>query len=271
MIHHLLKWRQGGAVPGLLFVFILFAGIITIIYNSIAVQNLPPHLMDEDCSQCHLATEDISATNAHLLVSSQETLCKKCHQSLAKNSHPSGISAQQKVSPPFILDWKGELTCSSCHFIHGQKHNMNRSTETGKNYCLICHEENFFENMVDKGRSIIGLNHLDSANYSTYSSMDPYSVRCMECHDEQGDMHGVSVTQNIIKHGGYGSSHPIGQQYSTAEMKGGYKPKAFLNPLIQLPEGRVACISCHEAYKEKHGKLVIARTEKELCLECHDL
>jgi hypothetical protein len=66
---------------------------------------------------------------------------------------------------------------------------------------------------------------------------------------------------------GGGSNHPIGADYSRFSTLRGYNPASSLARDILLPEGRVSCLSCHEAYSRQHGKVVQAGT---LCTQCHN-
>ena len=73
------------------------------------------HLGKSDCALCHLPGKNVTPQQASMLTASQEVLCGKCHPASIQVSHPSGF--QPKTTPPqmYPLDWKGDLTCSTCH------------------------------------------------------------------------------------------------------------------------------------------------------------
>lgn len=115
--------------------------------------------------------------------------------------------------------------------------------------------------------------HLGLPSTNSWKSLDPYSVQCMECHGERGDVAVEtsidSETILIVRHGS--KNHPVGVSYAQAEAYGGYKPAFKLSKKIQLPNGMVSCISCHEGFTKNHGKLITTIDYSSLCYECHDL
>jgi len=246
--------------------------ISLIIVYSFASEKKPNHLSINNCSECHLAQNTIDNSNSHFLVDSQEKLCGTCHESSIQNSHPSGFVPSDKIELPFVVDWKGEITCSTCHFIHEDIGKMNRSEKVGKDYCLECHGYDFFEDMRDKGISLIGFGHLDARQESDFNLIDKFSMQCIACHNKLEGILNVSLSSNtLLQHNGSGGSHPIGKDYLEASKYGGYVSINNINPLIELPDGKVGCTSCHEGYSKNHARLVISMAGSNLCMECHDL
>jgi predicted CXXCH cytochrome family protein len=69
-------------------------------------------------------------------------------------------------------------------------------------------------------------------------------------------------------------NHPVGIEYnSSARPKdlSPLRPAGMLPPDVQLPDGRVACISCHDLYAQTPYRLVVTIRGSELCLTCHDM
>ena len=230
------------------------------------------HLLNENCESCHLGSADeLTKENAYLLIDRQETICIRCHENSVANSHPSGIQVARDLTEPFKTDWKHELTCSSCHNIHQAVGDMNVSDLRGKAYCLSCHDDEFFSRMKDGGASLIGFGHMAVSKEYSSSLLDEVSIQCITCHDKLEGVLKVSLSAgNIVNHSASGS-HPVGADYQEATLYGGYIPKPRLNPAIKLPNGKVACISCHEGYTSQHGGLVISMDNSGLCQACHDL
>jgi predicted CXXCH cytochrome family protein len=171
----------------------------------------------------------------------------------------------------YPLDWNNELTCSSCHNIHDPVHGLLRGDARGRNFCLSCHDTGFFERMADMGSSLIISGHLSATTTQISDLVDPFSLQCMGCHDEKGEIPiGIDIN-GITRHAGNGLNHPIGNNYTAAASSGGLHPQAMLNPSIDLPEGRVSCISCHSGYSAQHGLVKSVSGRGGLCLECHDL
>lgn len=226
-------------------------------------------LANSNCNSCHVAKNGGKSTaESQLLLKGQEQLCTSCHKDALKASHPSGVHPSMQVPQLFPLDWKGDLTCSSCHYIHEGGHGRMRSDLRGKDYCIACHDKGFFETMADRGQSILFSGHLRNQKDIALSGIDAYSKKCMACHDQQNNLPGLTVRlgNSLVRHSG-GTNHPIGVNYQEAFKAGTYRNIAKLPKEIMLPDGMVSCVSCHEGYTKKHGKLI----PEASCISCHDL
>lgn len=122
--------------------------------------------------------------------------------------------------------------------------------------------------MADSGSSIMFSGHLKEINNTSLSGIDAYSKKCMECHDKQTNLPGLTVSfgNGLVRHGG-GTNHPVGVNYQDAFKSGTYRDVMKPPKEIMLPNGMVSCVSCHEGYKKKHGKLI----PEASCISCHDL
>ena len=228
------------------------------------------HPVDMDCRDCHLAQGAIDPANAKILVASQEQLCGGCHRNALTASHPTGIKPTTSIPAVFPLDWKGDMTCSTCHRVHDPEPVKLRVRQAGRELCESCHAPEFFARMRDGGSSILNFGHLD-ARASLGGDMDNFSIQCMTCHELlAGDLQ-VRVSGRVMRHDGNRVNHPVGLRYADSVSFGGYRPAARLQRAIQLPDGKLSCISCHQGYSERHGGLVIDNAEDQLCFSCHDL
>ncbi len=224
------------------------------------------------CDGCHLAGKAVAPEQAHLLIASQEKLCASCHQNLAQVSHPSGFTPRGKLHADYPLDWKGDLTCSTCHEVHGTSPGIMRGKRRGRELCLACHEQQFFARMRDQGNSVTTSGHLDAGRATSDTRLDAYSRQCMDCHAGRGESSAPRVDSNmIVRHGATPLNHPIGANYAKSMKYGGYRKVSQISQKILLPGGLVSCVSCHEGYSKTHGKLVIPKANSALCYECHDL
>jgi len=227
------------------------------------------HMSDTACANCHLAGAGTIVSNASLLVASQEQLCGGCHANAMQMSHPSGITVLpgNKIPATYPLDWKGDMTCSTCHEVHSDLPGKLRGVVRGRDICVSCHDQAFFNNMPDGGASLIQSGHLSVPDSQNWANLDTYTVQCMECHGTKGD---VSIdSRHIMRHAE--KNHPIGVSYAAAEIHGGYRPAPKLSNNIHLPGGLMSCVSCHQAYTKNHGKIVTATSGTDLCYECHNL
>ena len=159
------------------------------------------HPGDVGCESCHLAREAIDESNAQMLIDSQEVLCKDCHENALTASHPSGFEPAYALPEIFPLDWKAELTCSTCHAVHSSTRGLMVTHLTGKELCHSCHDQEFFDNMKDMGSSIFASGHGATEDIDFGAEMDPFSARCMECHAEaEGALNIEYSSGGIIRH-----------------------------------------------------------------------
>ncbi|MDH5393602.1 MAG: cytochrome c3 family protein [Gammaproteobacteria bacterium] len=253
----------------LLLFFATPAVFMKIVFSDINTQDFHPR--ESSCQQCHLAQGQITAANASQLLATQEKLCSGCHEKSLKVSHPSGLIPGQKLPDKFPLDWKNEMTCSTCHNVHTNGKDSIRGGISGKQLCLSCHQMSFFTNMADSGTSIQQTVHKGRIS-NDFSSADSYSMECMACHGNEGDTVNVSInSKGIVKHSSGAVNHPVGMRYVDSYGKGSYVAIEKLSDKVILPDGKVSCVSCHKGYSKKHGEMISVKSKTALCLECHDM
>lgn len=229
---------------------------------------------DVACERCHLGGADTTPDNASLLYGSLEQLCVACHGGAVEESHPSGLRPSMKVPDHFPLDWKGDLTCSSCHRIHALVHGQLRADLRGTAFCTQCHGRDFFEQMADGGSSLVLSGHIDANTAPAAQISDTYSIQCMTCHDDKSDTVDPKIgidASNIARHRSGSMNHPVGVDYIKAAVFGGYRSLSQLPAQIVLPGGQISCISCHQGYSAQHGEVVVPQLGSNLCFQCHDL
>lgn len=256
------------------FIYFLLAGLFFIagtqvIIGEINLDNFHPK--DTDCQQCHLARNTITADNASQLLSTQEQLCSRCHENSLKVSHPSGFNPGRDIPGDFPLDWKNEITCSTCHNIHADEHASIRGGISGKALCLSCHDMSFFRAMANNGLSIRHDTQRETAINTAFPA-DSHSTECMLCHATQADTKGISINKKgIVKHTSGAVSHPIGTAYTDAYARRGYRviPEKISNAI--LVDGKLSCISCHRDHIKKHDATIKRTSKTTSCFECHEL
>lgn len=247
----------------------LLIGLTTTVLIAVGVRG--PHPTESTCGTCHLGGDVVNPAQSSKLIASQEQLCVKCHQTSVKVSHPSGFVPQRPLPAEFPLDWKGDLTCSTCHVTHGNSPGLLRGIKRGKEFCLSCHETTFFSRMKDAGTSVVTSGHLQLRRSTV--DIDSHSLHCLGCHTSGSYAGGgtVSVGKNgVLRHASGAAAHPIGRIYRDVSRNGDYRPENELAQRnIMLSDGKISCVSCHEAYKKEHGKLVLTMDRSALCLACH--
>ena len=251
--------------------WILTCALLSIAIISNAFKTRDYHPQNTDCNNCHLS-QVVTTENAHQLVDSQERLCGNCHTNAIKVSHPTGFVPARSLPASYPVDWKGDVTCSTCHQVHGKEHGLLRGNRSGRQFCLGCHAESFFTSMVDQGTSIHQTGHLAVAAIPDGLDLDPFSRRCLSCHAESGEGPISMVDQHgIVRHGSGSGNHRIGMRYGQTRGIGLYRKSSDVPKAILLPEGKVACVSCHVGYSKKHGALVMSNERSALCMGCHDI
>jgi hypothetical protein len=117
--------------------------------------------------------------------------------------------------------------------------------------------------------------------------LDHAAAECMGCH--QGHIQLRTAGSPLVIRGSQTLNHPVGMRYadSVRHDPQGYRTVASLNSNIQLVDGKVTCLSCHEKKATPADTLIEARLDtaasrctasgaytvgtrdKELCLSCH--
>lgn len=245
--------------------------LIVVVYAT----HVPEHNKAGDCTGCHLNDPEAPLAPGENLLFTEDIvqLCSRCHASAMTLSHPVGDAPSSPLPTEYPLDWKGETTCTTCHFFHNDQYAyFMRSPLAGKEFCLQCHTMDFFSQMLDQGTSLVEahlITGLESAVELGY--IDPVSLDCLGCHD------GVTASEVKIAVGPGGavqssssSSHPIGTDYvAFSNIDTSVPPINELPPEILLVDGKVGCPTCHVPYDAVHGALVIPQAGSKLCFTCH--
>jgi predicted CXXCH cytochrome family protein len=257
----------------LLVVFLFISGILVIYVSS---QWTNYHDFEGRCQDCHLSDPNNSEVKM-VFVNDISILCLLCHDDIKESSHPVAIKPTIEIPADFPLDWKGEITCSTCHTTHKGSYGefKLRVASIGEPFCKSCHI-GLYEG-ADMHKTTIEAAHVGS-RYTVGNltiALDELSLKCLVCHD-------ASIAKDgLIKRIGAGSfrhdrdiglSHPIGVSYidvSTGEYGGAYRKVEELRPEIILFDGMVGCGSCHNPYSKGHFELVMSNEKSALCLACH--
>lgn len=223
---------------------------------------------EASCARCHLAKDKVTPENARKLTSSQEILCGDCHKGAIEASHPTGFVPGRTLPPAFPLDWKGEVTCSTCHEVHKGSYGSLRVAGDSREFCLSCHSEAFFGAMPEAGESLMRSGHLDARAQRPQQTFDTYSMRCIECHEEEASAPGSDRVAFNGANGTGMANHPIGSVYRPGGLRSDLTPQGMLPDDVLLPDGKVSCLSCHQGYSDQHGEAV--RSDLGLCRHCHN-
>ncbi len=238
------------------------------------------HDFEGMCLDCHLTVPRPGET-PHTFTRDISRMCRSCHKNVQDLSHPVDMTPSMEVPASFPLDWKGHITCATCHPIHknGFGYSHLRSRATGQGFCIMCHSD-----LSDKLHNVaLGTAHVGSSvNVVRYMPtetarvLDDLSLRCMQCHDATFSSDTLverppDLADVFHNNGSLGVSHPIGVSYLEAKRmyKGAYRNVEDLPKEIKLFGGQVGCGSCHNPYSKQHNELVMSNRGSALCLACH--
>lgn len=105
--------------------------------------------------------------------------------------------------------------------------------------------------------------------------VDTFSVDCLSCHD------GINAKGKDIRFKNNSNrrttdmssvrgSHPIGMHYgSYAYADRSFKPLHSLKKGMELIDGKVGCLTCHNPFNKKKYHLVTENNQSKLCFSCH--
>lgn len=186
---------------------------------------------------------------------------------------------------------KSQSVVSSMHNLSAGGPGTVKATSESE-VCIFCHTPH-------ASRPVAPLWNKDDpgSTYTLYSSStlqatpgqpDGSSILCLSCHDGTialGNI--VSRTTDIDFSGGIttmptgrsnlttdlSDDHPVSFNYTPtlAAADGQLKDPSSISMPVQLENGKVQCISCHDPHENTYSKfLVTTKQNSELCFSCHD-
>ena len=109
----------------------------------------------------------------------------------------------------------------------------------------------------------------DSSRFSAQVPANSKSSTCMQCHDgSKAKSIGIKHADTVMTFTSHGSSnHPVGMSYARYARKSpaSYIAPARLDSRIQLENGQVTCVSCHET--QSHQTVVALQGEQKISVE----
>jgi predicted CXXCH cytochrome family protein len=107
-------------------------------------------------------------------------------------------------------------------------------------------------------------------------NLDSFSAGCLSCHDGNS---ASNVRSNVINKPDKKSimkmmsaKHPIGMDYEKySESNKNLKSLDEMGQNVNLVEGRVSCITCHDPHSPGQNHLTITKTGIDLCSACHNI
>lgn len=124
------------------------------------------------------------------------------------------------------------------------------------------------DDQLARETSVCALGRLDRAQSP--------SRTCLSCHDGTtgtGVSYTVARTGQAAPLSGMHASHPIEVTYGAAQARRPRTlvPEALLPAALVLPEGKVACVTCHDGASSERHHTAVSMSRSRLCSSCHDL
>lgn len=166
--------------------------------------------------------------------------------------------------------------------IVGTKHDFTQGGKFARDLCLPCHTPHISAAQLPLLERAAPTTQPLRPYQTFYGTLDSSSLLCLSCHDGvvapdvYAGPHAATWHETAAgaRSGGRRSiSHPIGVAYPSIDPN--YHPAATVTAdgLIDLPGGRVQCVSCHDPHNTRRhpGMLVKSNERSRLCLSCHRL
>jgi predicted CXXCH cytochrome family protein len=104
------------------------------------------------------------------------------------------------------------------------------------------------------------------SHHTTTVEANGRAAVCISCHDGKTAKH-VSFCAAKCD---YAGSHAVMKDYPPAGRADKFAPATVLQAKgINLEDGKVTCISCHDLRKTGRYHLVMSNKQSRLCLACH--
>jgi len=253
--------------PGWIVLLLVSVGIALTAYSQIRG---PHDFAESDCNKCHWDVEKKAGDLKPVLSS----ICAGCHaEARQKLSHPVDVKPET-VMPADMPLVDGKLSCLTCHYVHPFSikykpfsYFLLRRPGRGAAFCIACH------GIDEKGHIIYENVHQGSYKVTDRStSLDAYTLQCIECHDKRINNPGDSLGAGSWQHfGASGLNHPVGVSLDriAGRKPREYNPEVALLQEIRLFDGKLGCGTCHNAYSKEKNLLVVNNYKSRLCLACH--
>jgi predicted CXXCH cytochrome family protein len=147
-------------------------------------------------------------------------------------------------------------------------------------FCAKCHGKIGSRSAQSMHWLALGVAHISGDGGDVRAGgrvLDAHTQQCLSCHDGVIAAESKNATPWTGSQWDFSDSrrnHPVGVRYdhlSRPEVLTPLRPAAMLPQAITLPDGKVACVSCHDLYAGAQNLLTVPIEGSELCLTCHDI
>lgn len=255
---------------------VTFLFIFSCLCIILAVSSFNAHNFEGKCLMCHETIPDKNTKTQNLtFVDGIDKLCSRCHTIDLQKSHPIKVKPDKNIPLMQHLDKDGLLTCTTCHDVHKEDKTANKSEPAGllwghikgRAFCSLCHNKEALDTAW-RHQTAIPFAHSSGKlmEVSDGALLDKFSIECLSCHDGTiSKFPKVEIKQGVWRHG-IGMSHPVGIDYPRSD---DFTYIESLPREIELFDGKVGCLSCHQIYNNAPYMLTMDNKGSRLCLSCH--
>lgn len=231
-----------------------------------------------------------SASTAGAQSGSGTGLATPTYQGPGVSNHPVGIVPSEAVLVPagWPLAEDGSITCLTCHKAAPGSPDAPRPAlrdfdareSDPAEFCANCHAHDGPRSTATMHWLAAGVAHVSNIrprSTPTGGSFDGRTRQCLTCHDGLSAPESLNDTPWNRGRGPIGDqqrNHPIGVSYTGRTPTGSsvaLRAASLLPGHVQLPDGKVSCVSCHDLYAKGKHLLTVPAERSQLCLTCHDL
>lgn len=246
------------------FPYVLLFIVIIILISSATPSAQSFVAEDEDCLACHEAMDQTLTMTAHRLASTIDKpvtiiQCVSCHSGAEKHFDDPGRGT---ISNPSVMEpSEAARLCTTCHESHLEAQAVGFDPHVGLELsCASCHSVHGTNRdlLIDESGGFCGACHVAVVNDFRRRSNHPLldgNVGCIDCH---------GFTSTAEPDYGHGKNAACFQCHP---QQGG--PFLFEHGAVNsfTPEGD-GCIACHLPHGSSNDRL-LTQPDDRLCLQCH--
>ncbi len=216
---------------------------------------------DTDCRRCHANQEATAAS-----VAAAREICTGCHrQATAATADRSLFHADVQVS------------CTHCHRYHEPdvvattrgEVSLAALADVDLAHCRTCHAPGRRLDQLSAGHEAAA--EIYHRQASTLAALSP-SAACRGCHSRDSGVAAwqAAVEGQVVSLADH-ASHPCEVVVRPGQATVGSWIQDEIDPRLQLPGGRIECVTCHDLTATTPDLLVAFDRPRDLCVGCHRL
>lgn len=217
------------------------------------------------CADCHTAYASVGKPVEPVDFNRQ---CRECHGADTSRFYSTGLGFHTNT----------RIQCLTCHTFHSNSRlsigedqvEFSRTAADPQATCRACHgSERSIEALSPGHRRAAELYHTSLFTKSNIS----VTQSCLVCHGDGGGVLSTTLSQaareapRFESHG----SHPVEISLRDRELAPGSRTIGANPAGLDLPQGRIECVTCHDLTAADNSFLAAGLDANELCRACHEI